>query len=214
MKNSKKFGIIGIVIAVILILIIVWSVVSSSKSKDAENPLNQYLREQDDIMEDMMDEMEVEPEGNAAEDFLEGMLPHHEAAIEMAEAYLRYGGETQALKQLANDIISAQTGEIKQMQRLDDEIEKSGVIDTEKEQGYLNAYQKMMSEHHQMNHGTSAVSTIDAAFAEGMIMHHQMAVDMAKAVLDYTDHAEVRSLAETIIETQEREINQMQEFVR
>jgi len=44
-------------------------------------------------------------------DFAAQMIPHHQSAVDMAEAYLTYGGET-SLKSLCENIISSQTGEI------------------------------------------------------------------------------------------------------
>lgn len=46
--------------------------------------------------------------------FLAGMIPHHQGAIEMAKIYLEYGNNPQ-LKSLCNEIIKAQTQEIKFM---------------------------------------------------------------------------------------------------
>ena len=52
------------------------------------------------------------------------------------------------------------------------------------------------------------------AFAEGMIMHHQMAVDMARDILDYSEQEEVKKLAQDIIDVQEKEIEQMQKLIQ
>lgn len=175
--------------------------------------LSQYLQEQDTIMSAMMGNMEVEPTGNASVDFLKGMIPHHESAIDMSKSYLNLGGSNSELKKLAEDIIDAQTGEIDDMNKLIEEIEASGETDTEKEQGYLDDYNKMMESHQHMHHGTSSAKDVEQAFAEGMLMHHQMAVDMSKAILDYTDNGKVRKLAEEIITAQEREIRQMQDII-
>ena len=46
----------------------------------------------------------------------------------------------------------------------------------------------------------------DVDFARAMIPHHQGAIDMAKAVLDHGEDAEIRALAEGIIAAQEGEI--------
>lgn len=184
----------------------------TAPSAEASAPVDQYLAEQDQIMSDMMKNMEVEASGNASVDFLKGMIPHHQSAIDMAQSYLKYGGVNQDLKQLAEDIIQAQTGEMELMDQLIQEIEASGETDTEKEQGYLDAYNQMMAGHMHMGHGSSS-SSVERAFAEGMIMHHQMAVDMSEAILDYTDHDQVRRLAEDIIAAQEKEILKMQEIM-
>jgi uncharacterized protein (DUF305 family) len=53
--------------------------------------------------------------GNADQDFVVMMIPHHEGAVSMAEAELRYGHDPY-LRKLATDIISAQKKEIADMQ--------------------------------------------------------------------------------------------------
>ena len=187
---------------------------SSNASEESGEALSKYLSEQDKIMADMMNGMAVEPTGNASLDYLKGMIPHHESAIDMSESYLKYGGSNPDLKQLAEDIINAQTDEINQMNRLIQEIESSGKKDEEKEKKYLEAYNKMMEGHQHMGHGTSSAKDVEQAFAEGMMMHHQMAVDMSKAILEYTDNDEVLQLAEDIIDAQEDEIKLMQDILK
>lgn len=186
---------------------------SSGQSQDNEK-LVQYLQEQNVIMSDMMSHMEVVPSGNAALDFLRGMVPHHEAAIDMAESYLKYGGENEELKAMAEAIVSTQTQEIVQMQRLIAELEAAGETDEQQARAYLDAYNKMMSGHEHMNHGAPAAVNVEQAFAEGMLMHHKMAVDMSNAILEHTDNNEVLSLAETIIGVQEQEISELQSHLR
>lgn len=56
----------------------------------------------------------ITPSGNPDVDFVRMMIPHHEGAIAMAEAQLRYGKD-ESRKQLAREIIEAQTKEIAEM---------------------------------------------------------------------------------------------------
>jgi uncharacterized protein (DUF305 family) len=55
---------------------------------------------------------------------------------------------------------------------------------------------------------------IDRDFVEMMVPHHQGAVDMAKAELEYGHNEQLRRLARQIVATQQREITVMQNAVR
>ncbi len=61
-------------------------------------------------MDGMMTGMDHPYTGNADRDFVTGMLPHHQGAVDMARVELRYGSDP-ALKTLARDIIASQTKE-------------------------------------------------------------------------------------------------------
>ncbi len=101
------------------------------------------------------------------------------------------------------------------MNRLIGEYEKDGSKDDANEDAYLEKYSEMFSDDSMSHHiNPDGAETMDQAFAEGMIMHHQMAVDMARDILDYTEEKEVRELAENIIELQEKEIAQMEKLVK
>jgi hypothetical protein len=63
----------------------------------------------------MMHEMGITYSGNADIDFVRGMIPHHQAAIEAANIILKYGKDPENQK-LATAIIAAQEREIAGMQ--------------------------------------------------------------------------------------------------
>ncbi|NLS06139.1 DUF305 domain-containing protein [Rhizobium sp. P32RR-XVIII] len=73
-----------------------------------------FVSENDAAMTRMMNGMAVEPTGDVNRDFVEMMIPHHQGAIDMAQAYLRYGSNEQ-LKRIAQEIIVDQQQEIAAM---------------------------------------------------------------------------------------------------
>lgn len=68
-------------------------------------------------MEQMHHEMMVAPSGDPDRDFAAMMIPHHQGAIEMAQAQLRYGKD-ERLRRLAQGIIVEQRQEIAVMQAI------------------------------------------------------------------------------------------------
>ena len=54
----------------------------------------------------------------------------------------------------------------------------------------------------------------DEAFIEGMIPHHQGAIDMAKMALTQAKHGEIREMATAIISAQQKEIDQMRMWMQ
>lgn len=62
----------------------------------------------------MHKDMAIEYTGNADVDFIKGMIPHHQGAVEMAKILLEHGKDPEVRK-LAEGIIAAQEAEIKWM---------------------------------------------------------------------------------------------------
>jgi hypothetical protein len=95
---------------------------------DDEKP---YLTEVSAAMERMMAGMMVAPSGDVDADFVTMMLPHHQGAIEMAVAELRYGKNEQ-LKRIAQEIIVDQQQEIAAMRlALDQPLPPSAPVPTQ-----------------------------------------------------------------------------------
>jgi uncharacterized protein (DUF305 family) len=65
-------------------------------------------------MNRMMVQMEVKPSADVDRDFVAMMVPHHQGAIDMAVAQLRFG-QNEHLKRIAQEIIVEQQQEIAAM---------------------------------------------------------------------------------------------------
>jgi uncharacterized protein (DUF305 family) len=80
-------------------------------SPEEESP---FLVENNAAMAKMMAAMDVTPSGDVDADFVAMMVPHHQGAIDMAQAVLRYGRNEQ-IRRIAQEIIVTQQQEIAAM---------------------------------------------------------------------------------------------------
>jgi uncharacterized protein (DUF305 family) len=69
----------------------------------------------DEANKKMHQSMAIAYTGDADVDFVKGMIPHHQGAIDMAKIVLQYGKDPET-KKLAENVIEAQKGEIAMMQ--------------------------------------------------------------------------------------------------
>jgi uncharacterized protein (DUF305 family) len=75
-----------------------------------------FLSENDAAMNKMMADMKIMPTGDVDRDFVAMMVPHHQGAVDMAKAELKYGHNEQ-LRRLAQEIVVTQQQEIPVMRR-------------------------------------------------------------------------------------------------
>ncbi len=146
-----------------------------------------------DHMMDMMVKSEKE--------FLAGMIPHHQEAVDTAKEVLARGGTTPEIKQLVENIIIAQEKEISDMKQWYQTWYGEVYVDNQK-------YSPMMRE-------LSSLSgeELDRAFLEDMIMHHMGAIMMAKSVQPFIEHNEIADLTKGIVTSQSAEIQQMRQML-
>lgn len=94
--------------------LVLTTALASSTAAVACAPGASFIADNDAAMNRMMDAMNITPTGDVDADFVAMMVPHHQGAIDMAVAYLRYGKD-ERLRRLAQEIIITQKDEITAM---------------------------------------------------------------------------------------------------
>lgn len=139
--------------------------------------------------------------------FIDAMVPHHESAIEMAQAAKEAGLDQADLVAVADAILATQKVEIDQMKDWRGEWFGSSTIDPAGADalGLDDTMMGMSGDAEALRSSTD----VNTDFAQMMITHHQGAIEMAKLAGDKAEHQEIKQLASEIIKAQEREIEIM-----
>lgn len=146
----------------------------------------------------------------AEQAFLVAMVPHHESAVEMAKLARQRAMHPQ-VKQLANNIVTAQNTEIKQMNaihmrlfgtKLEPDAEAATAMGMSMDEAGMSMDPEELR----------TATPFDRAFIDMMIPHHQGAIRMARAAGKETNDAETRKLQAGIIAAQTSEIAQMKRW--
>ena len=153
------------------------------------------------ITGDMMNDMHrMKPTGDNDLDFATMMTAHHKGAVQMAQLELTNGSDS-ALKTFAEGVIAAQEQEISFMNDFIAKHTKQASPDATEFTKAMDGSMMAM-----MQHDVKEYNDIDKDFAAQMIPHHQSAVDMAKAYLQFGKDESLRKLSEDIIAAQTKEI--------
>lgn len=175
----------------------------------------------DDAMDDTADD--APPAADSAEDgdnedgdnneadveFASGMVPHHQQAVMMSDMALEQGGPE--VMALAEEIKAAQDPEIETMTQWLDDWGAEAPTDMEDMEGMDDMdMEGMMSSEDMENLMSAEGAEFDTMWLEMMIEHHNGAVMMGRTEVEEGSNADAIALAETIIETQEAEITEME----
>jgi uncharacterized protein (DUF305 family) len=147
--------------------------------------------------------------------FLDGMTPHHQGAVVMAKEAAQKSKRPEILK-LASNIIKAQETEIAQMQKWRQvwypKVGSTPMVYSA-EMGHTIAMtpEQMKS---MMMSGDLGVADkeFDLRFINAMIPHHEGALIMATDALKKSQRPEIKRLAQTILTSQQAEIQQMKQW--
>jgi uncharacterized protein (DUF305 family) len=147
--------------------------------------------------------------GNATDAaFITDMTTHHQAAIQMAELAQKRA-EHPEVRRLADDIISAQKGQISVMKRIGADMRGMSMGHG----GHMGMSQSEMGmdmDLPMLRH----TKVFDRAFIDMMLPHHQGAIAMARKELAKGSQPALHRIAHDIIDAQTKEIAQMHTWRR
>ncbi len=133
--------------------------------------------------------------------FLQMMIPHHEQAVVMSDLALENSTNKEVLA-IAAQIKAAQSPEIAQMKSW---LDTAGA-------GYMPGHDVgmngMLSDSDITVLKSATGSTFDKLFLEGMIAHHEGAIEMTKMV-EKSNSSEIKTLRDAIIKSQSAEISEL-----
>jgi uncharacterized protein (DUF305 family) len=142
--------------------------------------------------------------------FAQGMIPHHEQAVEMADVALAHPDVSADVKELATAVKGAQDPEIKQMQGW---LQEWGAPATATGAADPHAGHGMMTGEDMTALEAAKGDEFNRMWMSMMIEHHSGAITMAEDVLETSEDAAVKSLAEAIVTAQKAEIEQMKKLL-
>lgn len=147
--------------------------------------------------------------------FIDSMIFHHQGAVNMAEEVLQKSQRPE-MKQLAQNIITAQKQEIEQMKQWRKNWYpkvSATPVSWHGEMGHMMEMSEDMKQTMMMSMDLGKADTdFDLRFIDAMIPHHEGALVMAKDALTKTKRPEMKKLSEDILTSQQQEIEQMQQW--
>jgi uncharacterized protein (DUF305 family) len=152
--------------------------------------------------------------------FAQGMIPHHQQAIEMSDMLLGKRGIDPAVTTLANEIKAAQGPEIEKMRGwLSDwnvPTPSSEMPDMAEMPGHDMSSMGgggMMSEQDMAALQNAQGAAASKLFLTQMIEHHKGAIAMARTEVDSGQFPAATEMARTIIASQQQEIDSMESML-
>jgi len=163
-------------------------------------------------MNDMMETIHgLEKKGISDYDLAAEMKEHHKGAIAMADAQLASGTDA-VLKQMAQKIKDMQQKEVGELDAMlgqfDDKAKDYDPVDTDAGLG------KAMSDNMQamMKMPEMDQTSVDKSFAAMMAKHHKDGIKMSKTILEFAKDAKFKVMAQKIINDQQREIKELEDW--
>ena len=156
------------------------------------------------------------PQNDADVMFAQMMIPHHQQAVEMSDLILAKADADPRVLTLARQSKDAQAPEITQMtgwlegwgfkvMPMDNDMDHSGMSG--------DGMDGMMSEKDMSELEAASGADASRMFLEGMVKHHEGAVEMAQTEISKGENPDAIKLAEAIVTSQQQEITVMKDLL-
>ncbi|MEP7190726.1 MAG: DUF305 domain-containing protein [Roseiflexaceae bacterium] len=149
--------------------------------------------------------------------FLDQMIMHHQGAVMSVQMMIAASARPE-LRDLAQRITTAQQREIDQMWTWRGGwygATSDGALPNMMGDGMIGSgMMGGMMNRDQMRQMMGANVDFDRMFLQMMIPHHEAAITMAQQALAQAEHPEIKTLAQSIITTQQTEITEMRGYLR
>jgi len=149
-------------------------------------------------------------------DFANMMIPHHQSAIDMAQAYLPKGKDDK-IKTMAQNIIAAQKKEIEELKSMIANHKPADTKDNSDAGHAAGGHNELMETMNKMMDkmkGMKMSGDADKDFVVMMIPHHESAVTMAEDEISHGKHYELKKMAQKIIADQNKEIKEFNDWLK
>ncbi len=195
------------------LVVIMGCTISTILSCNKNDDVNKIQAHDENRMMDsthaMMSRMEAMPKSNDPEiDFPKMMIMHHQGAINMGNVQIQ-DGKNDSLKRFSQKMIAAQQMEIQELTAiLAGQTVNNNVPEFSMEQ--MDHMMKM----DQISDVQFITGDLYNDFATIMIQHHNSAIENAESYLMYGTNAELKTMANKMIDDQKKEIKELSDWLK
>ncbi|WP_207509728.1 DUF305 domain-containing protein [Telluribacter humicola] len=151
----------------------------------------------------------MKPTGDPDYDFAMMMKMHHQGAIETSQEQLK-SGTNQEMRDFAQKVIDDQQAEIDLFNQW---LQSHSPLPEEDAAAFRQKSMMAMEKMEKAQDIRILTGRTDIDYAQLMIDHHQSALETSSAVIEHGDDPEIKEMATKIIQSQQEEISQLQEWL-
>ena len=141
---------------------------------------------------------------NNDQEFIDAMVPHHEMAVMMADMELKSGSDAH-VKEMAQKMKDAQNAEIAELKETRKRLTGSDEV-PETHDPHMDEDMDLMN--------AASGAELDRIFLEHMIPHHAGALQIAHNALPNLKEANLKAMAQMIIDSQAEEIGMIHDMLK